>query len=74
MPIWNSYSAKVDGQADWLVRLYEKTINGVRVNGLPSEVRNVLKVEIPTLAEQAKVMRYRVSLPPGHNKPTGILD
>jgi hypothetical protein len=71
---WDTYDIKVDGQTDWLVHLYETTINGIRENGLPSEVSYVLSVEVPTLAEQAKVMRYRDSLPPGHNKPTGILD
>ena len=75
MAEWNTYDVNVDGQTDWLVHLYETTINGIRKNGLPSEASNyVLSVEIPPLSEQAETMRYRTSLPPGHNVPTGILD
>lgn len=75
MAEWNTHDIKQDAQTDWLVRLYEKTINGIRsYGGLPSETEEVLVVDIPTLNEQATVMRYRVNMPPGHNIPTGILD
>lgn len=72
--VWSSSNTHKDGQTDWLVRLYEKTVNGIRVNSLPSEVTTgVLSVRIPTLAEQARVMRYREQLPPGNNAPTGVV-
>lgn len=72
---WSSYDMQQDGQTGWLVRLYEKTVNGMRsLGGLPSEEEGgVLSVTAPTLAEQARVMRHRDQLPPGHNRPTGVV-
>jgi len=65
---------KKDGQTDWLVRLYEKSINGIRSHGLPSETnKGVISVQMPTLQRQAEVMRYRDLLPPGNNIPTGVI-
>lgn len=65
-----------DGQAAWLVRLYEKTVNGIRNYGkIPAEADDgVLTVSIPTVAEQARALRYRDPLPPGHGVPSGVVD
>ena len=66
---------KKDGQTGWLVRLYEKSVNGVREFGLPSEhSRGTIAVRLPTLAEQARTMRYRDTMPPGNNVPSGVID
>lgn len=74
MALWSTFELHKDGQTDWLVRLYEKTVNGMRDIGLPSEINDgVLSVRIPTLAEQARVMRRRDIRPPGHNAPSGVL-
>lgn len=73
-PKWSTRNLKQDGQTDWLVRLYEKTISGIRANGgLPTEIESILQFYIPTASEQAKVMRFREILPPGHNIPSGII-
>ena len=73
---WSSYDIHQDGQTDWLVRLYEKTINGIRdLNGLPSEEEgSVLTVTIPTMGYMANILRFRQQLPPGHNVPSGVID
>ena len=73
--MWLTTDMHKDGQTDWLVRLYEKTINGIRDVGLPAEVNNqILAVQIPLVADQADVMRYREPLPPGNNLPTGQIE
>ena len=75
MATWSTSDMKKDGQTGWLVRLYEKSINGVREFGLPSEhSRGTIVVRLPTLAEQARTMRYRDPLPPGNNVPSGVID
>ena len=75
MATWSTSDMKKDGQTGWLVRLYEKSVNGVREFGLPSEhSRGTLAVRLPTLAEQARTMRYRDPLPPGNNVPSGVID
>lgn len=58
------------------MRMYEKVINGSRdMGGFPDETRlGVMSVTMPTLAKQARTMRWRDQLPPGHNAPTGVLD
>lgn len=74
MSYWSTSDIQQDGQADWLIRLYEKAINGIReVGGLPSGGAT-LEIEVPTLADQARIMRYRDQLPPGYNPPTGVMD
>ena len=71
---WSSYDIHQDGQTDWLVRLYEKTINGVReLGGLPSEDEGTFTVALPTIGSMAEVMRFRQQLPPGHNVPSGVI-
>lgn len=75
MATWSTFDMKKDGQNGWLVRLYEKSVNGVREFGLPSEhSRGTIAVRLPTLAEQARTMRYRDPLPPGNNVPSGVID
>lgn len=75
MATWSTFDMKKDGQTGWLVRLYEKSVNGVREFGLPSEhSRGTIAVRLPTLAEQARAMRYRDPLPPGNNVPSGVID
>lgn len=75
MATWSTSDMKKDGQTGWLVRLYEKSVNGVRELGLPSEhSRGTIAVRLPTLAEQARTMRYRDPLPPGNNVPSGVID
>lgn len=75
MAAWSTYDVARDAQTSWLVRLYEKTVNGVREIGkIPTGENNVMRVIVPTLSEQAEVMRFRDQLPPGHNTPTGVLD
>ena len=75
MATWSAFDMKKDGQTGWLVRLYEKSVNGVREFGLPSEhSRGTIAVRLPTLAEQARTMRYRDPLPPGNNVPSGVID
>ncbi|MGF0009327.1 MULTISPECIES: hypothetical protein [Desulfovibrio] len=75
MATWSTSDMKKDGQTGWLVRLYEKSVNGVREFGLPSEhSRGTIAVRLPTLAEQARTMRYRDPLPPGNNVPSGVID
>ena len=75
MGTWSTSDMKKDGQTGWLVRLYEKSVNGVREFGLPSEhSRGTIAVRLPTLAEQARTMRYRDPLPPGNNVPSGVID
>ena len=75
MTTWSTSDMKKDGQTDWLVRLYEKSINGVREFGLPSErTKGAIAVHLPTMAEQASTMRYRDPLPPGKNIPSGVID
>lgn len=76
---WDAYDDMTqDGQTSWLVHLYEATVVGIRENGLPYEriEQNplVLNVRIPTLYDQAIVMRKRTMRPPGHNIPSGVLD
>lgn len=72
---WSSFTTHKDGQTDWLVHLYEKSVNGIRQFGLPSEVdTGVLVIKTPTLADQARIMRYRDLLPPGNNAPTGVIE
>lgn len=73
---WSTTDMKRDGQAEWLVRLYEKTVNAVRTFGrIPSEgTDGVMNVKIPTLADQARAFRYRPQLPPGKNVPTGQVE
>ena len=61
------------GQAAWLVRLYEKTVAGIRRHGLPSRSAGVLSVRVPTLMEQARAMRRLDILPPGLNTPSGVI-
>ena len=74
MAAWSSYDIHQDGQTDWLVRLYEKSINGVReLGGLPSEDDGTLTVAMPTMDSMASVMRYRQQMPPGHNVPSGVI-
>lgn len=74
MAPWSTSNMKKDGQTDWLVRLYEKSVTGVREFGLPSEhSQGAIAVRLPTLAEQARVMRYRDPLPPGNNVPSGVI-
>ena len=65
-----------DGQTDWLVRLYEKTVNGMReLGGLPRESEGyVLNVHLPPMHDMAQVMRYRQQMPPGHNIPSGVIE
>lgn len=76
MATWSTENVLVDGQTDWLVRIYEKTINGIReLGGLPSEANGgELSVHTPTMRSMAEVMRYRQQMPPGHNIPSGIID
>ena len=75
MATWSTSDMKKDGQTGWLVRLYEKSVNGVREFGLPSEhSRGTIAVRLPTLAEQARTVRYRDPLPPGNNVPSGVID
>ncbi|WP_303996213.1 hypothetical protein [Desulfovibrio piger] len=75
MATWSTSDMKKDGQTGWLVRLYEKSVNGVREFGLPSEhSRGTIAVRLPILAEQARTMRYRDPLPPGNNVPSGVID
>lgn len=72
---WSTSDIRRDAQTEWLVRTYETTVNGIRKIGkLPDGSSSVLSVKIPTLGEQARVMRDRDMLPPGHNTPTGVLD
>ncbi len=75
MAAWSTTEIQRDGQTDWLVRLYEKTVHAVReLGGVPSDSYSVMRIQTPNLDEQAAVMRYRDQLPPGHNPPTGVLD
>lgn len=74
MDEWSAFDLEVDGQTSWLVRLYEKTVNGIRRKGMPRQTGTVLSVRIPSLGEQARVMRYRNQLPPGHNPPSGVFE
>ena len=74
--VWSSYDISQDSQTDWLVRMYEKTVNGMRdMGGLPSEKNDsrVLTVEMPTLDAMAETMRYRDQMPPRHNIPSGVI-
>ena len=72
---WSTSNIKQDGQTEFLVRIYETAISGIRdINGLPSGAISVLTIETPTLDRQASVMRYRNQLPPGHNPPSGVMD
>lgn len=75
MSVWSTSEIKRDGQTDWLVRLYEKTVHAVReLGGAPSDSWSAMSIQIPNLDAQAAVMRCRDQLPPGHNPPTGVLD
>lgn len=75
MAAWSTTEMRRDGQTDWLVRLYEKTVNAVReLGGIPSDSYSVMNIQTPNLDEQAAIMRYSDQLPPGHNAPTGVLD
>ena len=76
MVVWSSHTLVQDGQTEWLVHLYEKTINGIRdLDGLPSEEEGgILTVNIPLMSKMAEVMRHRQQLPPGHNIPSGVVD
>ena len=67
---------KRDAQTEWLVKSYESVIYKAReAGGFPVESESgVLALEIPPLSEQARVVRWREQLPPGHNAPTGVLD
>lgn len=71
---WSAYDLVADDQTGWLVRLYEKTVVGIRQYGIPDTTGRVLSVKIPELGEQARVMRYRDQLPPGHNAPSGVFE
>lgn len=73
--MWSTKNMKQDGQTDWLIHLYEKVINMMRYDGgLPAETEEYISaIEVPTLLQQARVMRYKEILPPGHNVPTGVI-
>ncbi len=71
---WSSQNLAQDGQTDWLVHLYEKSIQAVRnLGGLPQNGQ-AISVKLPELIEQARVQRARAQMPPGHNTPTGVLE
>jgi len=71
---WSTSELKKDGQSLWLVKTVNKAMNGLRSHGLPSEAtEGFLKVSVPTLAEQARVVRKRPAEPLGVSKPTGVV-
>lgn len=75
MAAWSTSDLQRDGQTDWLVRLYEKTVNAVReLGGVPSDSYSVMSIQTPNLDAQAAAMRYQDQYPPGNNAPTGVLD
>lgn len=45
------------GEPSWWLSVYDTTVKGIRDVGLPSAKNNVLAIEVPTLAEQARKIR-----------------
>lgn len=74
MRAWSTSDMSRAGQTNWLARLYEKTVSGIRANGLPRESSGELNIKVPRLDEQARAMTHRDILPPDHNPPSGVLD
>lgn len=71
---WSTSELKKDGQSLWLVKAVNKAMHGLRTHGLPSEAtEGFLKVSVPTLAEQARVVRKRPAEPLGVLQPTGVI-
>lgn len=76
MPLeWSAYDMKRDGQAEWLVRLGEKAIAGMRAyGGLPSVSGDgYMVLDVPTLVDQAHAMNVKYDAVPGSLIPSGVV-